>query len=242
MKAIISDVHANLEALRAVLDDIDKQGVEEIYCLGDVIGYGPDPRKCLDLVQQCKVVLLGNHDYAALADTKGFNDAARRALLWTIDQLDDPEEPQLAVERRWKFLAGLPLTHRENDILYVHASPREPLTEYVFPEDVNKPMKMEAIFAQIERYCFVGHTHVPGIFTEARRFYSPEKLKSVYRMDGNKMLCNVGSVGQPRDGNPRACYVLLDGDTIIFRRVVYDVERTLRKINLVPELPDFLSQ
>ena len=83
---------------------------------------------------------------------------------------------------------------------------------------------------------------MPGIFTENRRFHSPEKLKCVYRLDGNKMLCNVGSVGQPRDGNPRACYVLLDNDTILFRRVVYDVERTLRKIMLVPELPDFLSQ
>ena len=155
---------------------------------------------------QCKVVLLGNHDYAALADTKGFNDAARRALLWTIDQLDDPEEPQkLAVERRWKFLAGLPLTHRENDFLYVHASPREPLTEYVFPEDAHKPMKMRAFSPRSARYCFVGHTHVPGIFTENRRFHSPEKLKCVYRLDGNKMLCNVGSVGQPRNSNPRAC-------------------------------------
>ena len=191
---------------------------------------------------QCKVVLLGNHDYAALADTKGFNDAARRALLWTIDQLDDPEEPQLAVERRWKFLAGLPLTHRENDFLYVHASPREPLTEYVFPEDAHKPMKMEGIFAQIERvplrrpHARARHLHgeppVPLAGKAQMRLPPGREQDAVQRR-----------LGRPAaHGNPRACYVLLDNDTILFRRFVYDVERTLRKIMLVPELPDFLSQ
>lgn len=192
MKAIISDIHGNQEALEAVLDDIARQRVTEIYCLGDVIGYGPNPRECIDLVRKCKVVLLGNHDYAALADTRGFNPSARRALVWTCMQLDLPTDPPDVIESRWKFLADLPLTHREGDILYVHASPRNPLVEYVFPEDVHNQQKMDGVFGEIERCCFVGHTHVPGIFTEDCRFRHPDDIKGTYRLDGRKTLCNVG--------------------------------------------------
>jgi diadenosine tetraphosphatase ApaH/serine/threonine PP2A family protein phosphatase len=241
MKAIISDIHGNLEALLAVLDDIARQRVTEIYCLGDVIGYGPNPRECLDLVQQCKVVLLGNHDYAALADTRGFNPAARRALHWTCLQLDQPIDPPEVIERRWKFLAELPMTHREGDVLYVHASPRNPLVEYVFPEDVHNQQKMDGVFAEIERCCFVGHTHVPGVFTEDYLFRHPEDIKGTYRLDHRKTLCNVGSVGQPRDGSWRACYVMFDGTTIVYRRVNYDIQTTVKKIKAVPDLENLLT-
>ena len=101
--------------------------------------------------------------------------------------------------------------------------------------------KMERIFALVERYCFQGHTHVPGIFTENMQFLSPEEVEYAYKLDGRKTLCNVGSVGQPRDGNWRACYVVLDNDVIKFRRVEYDWQKTRDKIYDIPDLDNFLG-
>ncbi len=241
MKALISDIHSNLEALQAVLADIEKQGVKEIYCLGDVVGYGPNPRECIDLVMKCQVVLLGNHDQGALFDPEGFNPPAERAIFWTRSQLESPSDSRAAKEKRWEFLAERPRSHRENGFLYVHGSARNPLNEYVFPEDIYNQRKMERIFALVERYCFQGHTHVPGIFTETLQFHTPEEIEYVYQLDGRKTLCNVGSVGQPRDLDWRACYVLLDDETIRYRRVEYDIETTIRKIYAVPELENFLG-
>jgi diadenosine tetraphosphatase ApaH/serine/threonine PP2A family protein phosphatase len=246
VKAIISDIHSNFEALQAVLKDIEGHPVTEIYCLGDVVGYGPNPRECVDLVMKCKMVLLGNHDQGAMFDPDGFNPPAERAIFWTRDQLESSAESRQAREKRWEFLAERPRSHRENGYLYVHGSARNPLNEYVFPEDIYNQRKMERIFALVERYCFQGHTHVPGIFTEQLpddlyQFSSPEEIDYAHKLDGRKTLCNVGSVGQPRDGDPRACYVLLDGDTIRYRRVEYDVEATIKKIYAIPELENFLG-
>jgi diadenosine tetraphosphatase ApaH/serine/threonine PP2A family protein phosphatase len=246
LKALISDIHGNLEALQAVLKDIEKHGVKEIYCLGDVVGYGPNPRECIDVVMQCQVVLLGNHDQGAMFDPDGFNPPAERAIFWTRGQLEGgPGEPELR-QRRWEFLAERPRLVRENGHLFVHGSARNPLNEYVFPEDVYNQRKMDRIFAMVERYCFQGHTHVPGVFVEAQtgdsyHFLAPEDVNFSYRLDGRKTLCNVGSVGQPRDGNWRACYVLLDGDTIKYRRVEYDIETTVRKIYAIQDLDNFLG-
>jgi diadenosine tetraphosphatase ApaH/serine/threonine PP2A family protein phosphatase len=241
VKAIISDIHSNLEALEAVLADIDKHGVKEIYCLGDVVGYGPNPRECVDRVMQCRVVLLGNHDQGAMFDPEGFNPPAERAIFWTRAQLEAPGENRAIREKRWEFLAERPRTHREDGFLYVHGSARNPLNEYVFPEDIYNQRKMERIFALVERYCFQGHTHVPGIFTEAYQFHSPEEIDYIYQLDGRKTLCNVGSVGQPRDGDWRACFVLLDGETIRYRRVEYDIDTTVKKIYAIPDLENFLG-
>lgn len=241
MKAIISDIHSNLEAAQAVLKDIEKHNVKEIYCLGDVVGYGPNPRECVDLVMKCKVVLLGNHDQGAMFDPEGFNPPAERAIFWTRSQLESPGETRAVKERRWEFLAERPRSYKENGFLYVHGSARNPLNEYVFPEDIYNQRKMERIFALVERYCFQGHTHVPGIFTESLQFHSPEEIESTYRLDGRKTLCNVGSVGQPRDGDWRACYILLDDETITFRRVEYDIDTTIKKIYAIPDLENFLG-
>jgi predicted phosphodiesterase len=241
VKAIISDIHSNLEALQAVLKDIEAQGVTEIFCLGDVIGYGPNPRECIDLVMDCKLVLLGNHDQGAMFDPEGFNTSAERAIFWTRSQLENPNENRQVRERRWEFLAERPRTYKENGYLYVHGSARNPLNEYVFPEDIYNQRKMERIFALVERYCFQGHTHVPGIFTENLQFHSPEEVDSAFRLDGRKTLCNVGSVGQPRDGDWRACYVMLDDDTIRYRRVEYDIDTTIKKIYSIPDLENFLG-
>lgn len=241
VKAIISDIHSNLEAAQAVMADIQSLGITEVYCLGDVVGYGPNPRECVDLVMNCKLVLLGNHDQGAMFDPEGFNPSAERAIFWTRQQLEQADGNRAQKERRWEFLAERPRQYREGQFLYVHGSARNPLNEYVFPEDIYNQRKMERIFALVDRYCFQGHTHVPGIFTENFQFYSPEDINYEYKLDGRKTLCNVGAVGQPRDGDWRACYVILDGDVIRFRRVEYDVETTIKKIYAVPDLENFLG-
>jgi diadenosine tetraphosphatase ApaH/serine/threonine PP2A family protein phosphatase len=231
-----------MEALQAVLADIKAQGISTVYCLGDVIGYGPNPRECIDLVMEnCQMVLLGNHDQGALFDPDGFNRSAEMAIFWTRSQLELPSDPRPTREKRWEFLAERPRSHREDPFLFVHGSARNPLNEYVFPEDIYNQRKMERIFALVDKYCFQGHTHVPGIFTETLQFHTPEDVSFSYKLDGRKTLCNVGSVGQPRDLDPRACYVLLDGDTINFRRVEYDVATTKKKIYSIPELENFLG-
>lgn len=264
MKAIISDIHGNLEALEAVLADIKQQDIQEVYCLGDIVGYGPNPRECIDLVMSCKVCLLGNHDQGALFDPEGFNAGAERAIFWTRQQLESGEQKQN--ERRWEFLGELPRSHREDKFLFVHGSARNPLNEYVFPEDVYNQRKMERIFALVDNYCFQGHTHVPGIFTENLNFFSPEELNYRYELGKEKVLVNVGSVGQPRNGDPRASYVVLNAGgpvrndlaaaarpagepaggseaapILTFRRVEYDFESTIAKIYAVPELDNFLG-
>jgi diadenosine tetraphosphatase ApaH/serine/threonine PP2A family protein phosphatase len=161
--------------------------------------------------------------------------------MWTRDQLEQPTEARSIREKRWEFLADRPRSFREGNNLYVHGSARNPLNEYVFPEDIYNQRKMEKIFALVERYCFQGHTHVPGIFTENLQFLTPDDIGSAYKVEGRKMLCNVGSVGQPRDLDPRSCYVLYDGETIRYRRVEYDIDTTVRKIYDIPDLDNFLG-
>ena len=241
MKAIISDIHGNLEALEAVLADIKTQGITDIYCLGDVVGYGPNPRECIDKVMDTKVCLLGNHDQGAMFDPDGFNASAERAIFWTRSQLEATGDPRAVRERRWEFLAERPRTHKENGHLFVHGSARNPLNEYVFPEDVYNQRKMERIFALVEKYCFQGHTHVPGIFTESLQFISPDEMAGTYKLDGRKTLCNVGSVGQPRDGDKRACYVVLTEEAITYKRVEYPWEKTRDKIYAINDLDNFLG-
>lgn len=209
-RALISDIHGNLEALEVVLGDIKAQGINEIYCLGDIIGYGPNPRECIDRVMEhCKVTLLGNHDQGAMFDPDGFNIGAERAIFWTREQLENAQDRD-ANERRWEFLGELPRTFRNGPFLFVHGSPRNPLSEYIFPEDIYNHRKMERLFQLVDRYCFQGHTHVPGVFTEGYQFYAPEEIDNEYTLGEGKLMVNVGSVGQPRDGDNRACYIILD--------------------------------
>ena len=239
-RAIISDIHGNFEALTAVLDDIQGQGVSEICCLGDVIGYGPNPRECIDACRNFKFTLLGNHDNGALFDPDGFSSGAEKAIFWTRRQLED--KTISGAEERWEFLAQLPRTVRDNDFMFVHGSPRSPLNEYVFPEDIYNQRKIERIFGFIQRYCFLGHTHVPGVFTENCRFYSPGEISNRYTLSEQKLMINVGSVGQPRDSDPRSSYVILSENEIEFRRVNYDPRSTREKILNEPDLDNFLGE
>ena len=238
-RAIISDIHGNLEALTAVLADAREQSVDEIFCLGDVIGYGPNPRECIDACMKFNMTLLGNHDNGALFDPDGFSSGAEKAIFWTRNQLEDRSIDGAA--DRWDFLAQLPRTHRDEKLMFVHGSPRSPLNEYVFPEDVNNQRKIERIFGFVQHYCFQGHTHVPGVFTENCRFYSPQEISNQYELGNQKLMVNVGSVGQPRDNDPRSSYVILDGIGIEFRRIEYDFEITRAKILAIPEVDNFLG-
>jgi diadenosine tetraphosphatase ApaH/serine/threonine PP2A family protein phosphatase len=245
MLAIISDIHSNLKALQAVLDDIERRGVETIHCLGDIIGYGPEPAECLDLVsQRVTHCLCGNHDHAIFYEPSNFNVSAERAAFWTRSVLEDEEDPEKR-NCRWRFLGQLSPYHESNGCLFVHGSPRKPINEYLFPDDVyTNPHKLLSNFERMEQLtCFCGHTHVPGVFVDDPYFEPPEELGEAckYTVGEEKVIVNVGSVGQPRDRDPRAAYVILDGDQVEFVRVAYDIDATARKIRDNPDLDDFLA-
>lgn len=243
-RAVISDIHGNLEALQAVLQDIDSQNIDEIVCLGDIIGYGPNPCECLDLVmQRAQRTILGNHDQAALFDPEGFNPVALRAVYWTRDRLDRGPGGPSQINRRWDFLGELPRSYSDGEFLFVHGSPRDPTNEYVFPEFIFDTRKMEILFSRITRYCFMGHTHLPGVFTTTCEFITPDECDYQYALGDEKVMVNVGSVGQPRDDDNRSCYVIIDSEakTVQFRRVVYDFNITAEKIYAEPDLDNMLG-
>jgi predicted phosphodiesterase len=241
--AILSDIHGNLSALEAVLEDVAGQKVDQIVCLGDVIGYGPEPCACLDLVMEFEFCVLGNHDSSALFDPEGFNEAAEQAIFWTRSQLECGRDGPEASRKRMKFLCELPRMKREGSDLFVHGSPRGPTNEYVFPEDTQNSKKMEKLFSMVPHLCFQGHTHVPGVFTTDLRFIRPAETGAGYAVadQSQRLMINVGSVGQPRDGDPRSCYVVMDGECVEFRRVQYDIDRTIAAIEAEPDLDDFLG-
>lgn len=249
-RAIISDIHGNLSAFESVLEDIERRGIEEVYCLGDIIGYGPDPRACLDLAKAFPVNLLGNHEEAVLFGAIGFNPKAKVAIDWTRDQLNLQTAPEEKNRELWDFIGGLAKQHREDSFLYVHGSPRDPTREYIFKQDYQDHKKMEDVFNSPAdkswQVCFAGHTHHPGIFSQGDpyTFMDPHEVGNEYPYAGSetRVLVNVGSVGQPRDGDWRASYVVVDDAKIHFVRLEYDVQRTLRRFKDCPDLPEYLAK
>lgn len=250
--AVISDIHANAEALRTVLADIQARAIDRVICLGDIVGYGPDPLECVDLVRErCAWSLMGNHDFGVLYEPTNFNANAESAAFWTREQFDrEPDEKQRA--DRYAFLGRLRVRVVETPpdgnttVLAVHGSPRRPINEYIFPDDaMNSPDKIRAIFDRVERLAVVGHTHVPGVFTDEPDFYPPDELGDArcYKFQpGEKAVINVGSVGQPRDHDPRASYVILHADRAEFVRIPYNVDITAKKIKSIPQLSDWLGE
>lgn len=244
MRAILSDIHGNLEALEAVLADMASFGVQEVFCLGDLVGYGADPIACVEHAMAWPVVLLGNFDLAAMQgdDLEGWTAHAAKRSIFKFRQrlLKTGKEATVGA-----FLRDLPYKHVDGQALYLHGSPRDPVNEYLFPEDIYNPRKLDAVSQGFERLCFCGHTHVPGIFyphdEQEWAFLSPEQCDYQYQLGPGKTICNVGSVGQPRDGDPRPSYVLLEEKTINFRRVDYDIEKSIQKINDDDDDPDGLS-
>ena len=250
IQGLISDIHGNKEALDAVIKDMQEQGVQRLICLGDIVGYGPYPGECLDMCFECGVVLMGNHEEALMnsADELHFNPRAKRAIDWTREHLKSTGTEEIR-KKRWDILNNLKMQARDNKYLFVHASPREPTREYVLPRDCRNTEKMRDIFSMIQHVCFVGHTHVPGVFLEDLSFTKPDDLwgHNYFIEDGEKALINIGSVGQPRDGDTRASYCIIDNDdpssvTVIFRRVEYDVEATARAIEENADLDNYLAE
>ncbi len=268
MFAVISDIHSNIEALTAVFNDIDRRGIKTVYCCGDIVGYGPNPLECLDLLADREVAsVCGNHDIAVFFEPVNFNVSAERAAYWTRRQMEE-ESKKGRRDRRWEMLGNMPERAEVGGLLMVHASPRRPVNEYLFAEDVyTNPNKILANFDRLGnqyRACIVGHTHVPGVFLDDPYFDSPSDLADPFRYElteEEKAIINVGSVGQPRDRDIRASYVVVHepGDAkasgasnpdsggndfrviVEFVRVAYDVEKAVKKILAIPELDDFLG-
>jgi predicted phosphodiesterase len=222
---VLSDIHSNLEAFEVVLADAGR--VDQVWCLGDVVGYGPDPNACVQLLRaQTPLCIAGNHDWATLGrlDLEDFNADAREANLWNRNEL---AESSLA------YLHALPERRTEGAFTLVHGSPRHPIWEYIL-----HPSTAESNFAHFEtRYCLVGHTHSPMLFVKrdegaARCEALLPTVGRPYRLERGRFIINPGSVGQPRDGDPRASYLILDTEalTVEYRRVPYPMELTQRKM------------
>jgi len=225
--AAISDIHANLPALETVLGAIDAAGVEEVWCLGDVVGYGAEPDSCADLVRErCSFCLVGNHDLAVLGalDAAAFSEAAAEAVHWTRGNV---------AERTLEMLRELEPAGRREGFALFHASPRDPVWEYVLSAE----QADACLDAQPERIALIGHSHVALFF--ARSPARPGEVRGAQAGDDTLLdlgtgswLVNPGSVGQPRDGDPRAAWLELDSATATarFHRVGYDVERAAASI------------
>ena len=239
MYAIISDLHANIEALNAVLADIEAEQVDEIVCLGDVVGYGPNPEACIDIVRRrCRFCISGNHDHAVLTAASGFNPLAEEAVNAHRRLLKPGVLSFGRKKARWKFLTELDrlVNKQEQDTLFVHGSPRDERNEYVLETDITfgNMEKIRQCFEMVPRLCFVGHTHFPGVVTQKMEFLTPAELD--YAIDLNpdeKYIINVSSVGQPRDGDNRACYAIVDGNHVRYRRVEYDFKKTMSKMGRI---------
>ncbi len=245
--ALVSDLHANLEATKAVMADIDRCGIRSIACLGDIVGYGPDPGPVIDIVRRrCHVAVVGNHDWAARHGELQFlfNVVARAAIDYTRDVLEPKPHASTRALARWRYLKQLPTVVVEESLSFVHGSLRKPLMEYCFGDRhaLWDPAQLDALFPRVLWICFAGHTHFPAVIRDNQTCWYPTDSESACELTrGEKYIINAGSVGQPRDGDPRACYAVFEGDAVRYRRVAYDVECTRRKILAMPALADRLG-
>jgi predicted phosphodiesterase len=231
---LLSDIHSNLAAFEAVL--ADARSFDLIWCLGDVIGYGPQPNECIERLKQFPhVCVAGNHDWAAIdrLDVSAFNPDALRACLWTREQL---------APFSWEYIRGLPDRRVEGDFTIVHGSPRHPIWEYI-----THPLVAQANLSHFKtQHCLFGHTHVPAGYQSAESGSSVEELRlepnEATPLGMRRTLVNPGGVGQPRDGDPRASYAIIDPveKTIEHRRVEYSVEET-QKLMVSAGLPPRLA-
>ena len=244
--AIISDLHYNREALEAVFAHIQAAGVSDLVCLGDVVGYGPDPEFCVDVVRgHARWCLMGNHDEALFRDASDFNPHARGAIEYTRTRMQPSWYSSAETKARWKYLKALPLRVQENGMLFVHGSPRDPVREYVLSTDgILNPDKLRSIFAAFERIAVAGHTHQPGVHEEDLRFsgLNGADTATFEFKPGRKYYVNVGSTGQPRDGDNRACYAVLEDERVTWYRVPYDFRATMEKIMSTGKLAEILAR
>ncbi len=244
--ALVSDIHSNVEALTAVFADIASRNIEKVYCLGDVIGYGPEPEVTCDMVRErCLDTIRGNHDDALFNDARRFNPLARDALRYTKEKLKPGFLSGRATTARWEWLRNLKRHFRDGDALFVHCSPNDPVNEYVYQEDVffNADSKLRPIFEATDHVTFCGHTHLPVVIgSDLRTFVPSAEGMDVQLKPDLKYIVNIGSVGQPRDRDNRACYVEVDGDFIRYHRVKYNIAGTQAKIRAIPVLNELLAR
>jgi diadenosine tetraphosphatase ApaH/serine/threonine PP2A family protein phosphatase len=223
---LFSDVHGNLPALEVVLKELKELKVDRLVCLGDTVGYGPFPNECVDLVREhCAVVLKGNHDSGLVGETPldDFNQHGLSAILWS---------QKVVGPQNLDYLRGLPFLAVEHNITLAHASPLDPATwRYILTMEAAE----DSFQAFSTNLCFIGHTHVPVVIGE-------DASINRYRR-GGRYIVNVGSVGQPRDGNPAAAFGVYntDDESYTLTRVPYDIKKTAEAIRSVG-LPDFLAK
>ncbi|MBI2872780.1 MAG: metallophosphoesterase family protein [Chloroflexi bacterium] len=235
---VMADIHGNLEALRAVLDHARQMGgFGRVWCMGDVVGYGPDPGPCVDMVEELSsTCVAGNHDWAAVGkvDTRDFNPHAAAAIAWTDAQLTPGQR---------EYLSSLPLTLQEEGATLVHGSLRDPIWEYLVDTGAAR-----ATFDLCQTpLCLVGHSHMPFVCTQGEGFRRVRGEGDGVALGPARLILNPGSVGQPRDGDPRASYMLLDivAQAAYHYRVAYAIGETqgkMERAGLPRPLIDRLSQ
>jgi diadenosine tetraphosphatase ApaH/serine/threonine PP2A family protein phosphatase len=230
-----SDVHANLEAMKACVIDFRAEKLDKAYFLGDAVGYGPYPDGCVKLIKDVAAVkLMGNHDYAALGlmETDYFNQYAAESMGWTKNSIS---------RKTMEIMSDFELQHEQGDILLVHASPKEPeLWHYIL--DMGDATESFDYFKQ--KICLIGHTHRPYIVYQAKSgdvFLSKQSEETL--SEDRRYLVNIGSVGQPRDGDPRSCYLIYDieSNSIRHKRVAYDIKATQKDMAKIG-LPEYLIE
>ena len=229
---IFADIHSNLEALDAVIRAYKKEAIDNYICVGDVVGYATNPNECVDKIRAfARVSVAGNHDWASvnLFSIDYFNPAAKEAILWTRHNLDE--------ESRY-YLESLKLIYKNEDLTLVHGTLDNPGD---FDYMINADTAGKTFRLQETNVCFVGHSHVAGFFIKDSSIYYCEEAATDIKKE-NKYIINVGSVGQPRDGNPKATYCIYDTDKkeVLIKRVDYDIRTTRRKI-IEAALPHFLG-
>jgi diadenosine tetraphosphatase ApaH/serine/threonine PP2A family protein phosphatase len=232
--AILGDIHANLDAFEAVIEDIKKENIDKCVCVGDLVGYGAEPSRCIELTRKiCSSCVAGNHDFATIEKTniEFFNAYARQATLWTRQNISEEHK---------KFLESLNLVEDVDDLFtIVHGTLYAPALFDYIQTTFDAYLSLQVLEKPI---CFVGHSHVPiAFFLDEAVTFSTEPV--IHLKDGVKTIVNVGSVGQPRDDDPRAAYAIYDTEkkTIIIKRVEYDIEKTISKI-LSAGLPEILGE
>lgn len=221
--AILSDVHANLEALEAVLQDVDIRRIKDVFFLGDAVGYGPDPNECVDLLmKRCKIILAGNHDWGVLGrtDMTYFNEYARTAIEWTKGALAKKNLKNLQ-----SFLIQKEI--KREDMLLVHSTPKEPGEWHYLLTLWDAEMNFQYFN---NKYCFLGHSHYPFVIERLPSGELVTYKEKASKGQAERYIMNVGSVGQPRDGDPRAGYAIVDDEKMEIVRVPYDVEAVQKKM------------
>lgn len=231
--AIFSDIHSNLEALEAVFRAYENEGIDKYLCVGDIVGYAANPKECIEFIRNNKITAIaGNHDWAVAGrfDLEWFNDSTKEAVVWTQKILDRQETA---------YLFNFEIIYSEDEFSAVHSSLNKPeefhyLTE---KEEVNKTFSLFS-----KQILFVGHTHKPGVFIMSDDDIEYRKIERIKLYDYKKYIVNIGSVGQPRDRDNRACFCIYDSqeNTIEIKRIPYDIKSTQTKI-INAGLPAFFS-